>query len=308
MRIVAIINSDSLALPSIHWLKAQELLYSVGILKKNKPVLLPQLLSLGWSERQVHFIDKATWKTEMTRWLVDLSADAVFVFGFPYQIPLQILTIPKLGFYNFHYGAMPKYKGADPIFWQIKNKEEHCELIVHQMNSEVDEGPIAWSKCIQILSGENYAMLCERLGAETASSMPLIVEAVKNQSFSLRQSENLSRVYDKKPSLSDLTIDWHKHEADEIESLVNATNYKYGGAVTYLEGREFRLLEVSSVAMDQATEQVPGCVVYADHLYGVVVSCLHQKFLRIGVAHLKEGYFSGSKLFSIGIKVGMRFN
>lgn len=309
MKVFTIINSDSLAIPTIFFLQQKDFSVEVGILSKNKWVLLPQLLSIGITEDKIQLFEQPSWKSTMKDWLNKANVDAVFVFGFPYKIPSTILGIPKFGFFNFHYGALPKYKGADPIFWQLKNKEENCKIVVHQMTSNIDAGPIIWSKSISIIPGENYAMICERLGAETAKSIVVLTELIKKYTFEESTNEHHHHSnYFQKPCLNDLTINWDEQQAEDIEWLVNATNPKYGGAITYLDGREFRILEVAPVQMDQAVSHTPGYVVYADNLYGLIVACKNKQFLRIGVAHLKEGYFSGTKLFNIGVKAGVKFN
>jgi methionyl-tRNA formyltransferase len=37
------------------------------------------------------------------------------------------------------------------------------------------------------------------------------------------------------------------------------------------------------------------------------VACINKQFLKINVAFIQQGYFSGGKLFSMGFKVGEAF-
>ena len=74
--------------------------------------------------------------------ILEQGIDCVFVLTFPWKIPEELFNLAPKGFINFHYALFPKYKGADPIFWQIKNNEKEGGLTIHIMNSELDEGPI----------------------------------------------------------------------------------------------------------------------------------------------------------------------
>jgi methionyl-tRNA formyltransferase len=59
--------------------------------------------------------------------------------------------------------------------------------------------------------------------------------------------------------------------------------------------------------VNDAPETEPGTVIYADALYGLIVSCNNKKFIRVNIISLREGYMSGAKLFALGVKPGDRF-
>ncbi len=71
-----------------------------------------------------------------------LEPDMIFVTGFPWRLPAELLSIPRLGSINTHPAALPKYRGPNPIFWQMMNGETELGLTVHRMDAEFDTGPI----------------------------------------------------------------------------------------------------------------------------------------------------------------------
>ncbi len=304
MKIAVVCNSDTLAIPSIQFLKEQHLLAGIGIPEKSKSVLLNSLQAAGITPDTVEVFPANSWKEGMENWLRKLSADAVFVIAFPWKIPVAILSIPSKGFFNFHFGALPKYKGADPIFWQIRNMENHGGLFIHKMNSEIDAGPIVWQKEMAIYPGETYTMHCLRVGYEAVGELKLLLDHLERDVLTENIQSAHKGLYYQKPGEEQLKIDWEKQSAREIEYLVNACNHKYGGASTFLRNREMRILEVSPVDMPPIPEQLPGAVVHADALYGLVIACREQQFLKINVIHMQEGYLSGAKLFSMGVGIG----
>lgn len=304
MKIAVVCNSDSLAMPSIQFLKEQHFLAGVGIPKKSNTVLLNALQTIGIMPDSIAVFSTGSWREDMENWLHSLSADAVFVIAFPWKIPAYILNIPLKGFFNFHFGVLPKYKGADPIFWQIRNMENHGGLFIHKMNAEIDGGPIVWQKEMAVIPGETYTMHSMRIGYEAVEELKLLLDHMDRDVLQENIQPEHQGLYYHKPGTEQLKIDWQKQSSREIEYLVNACNQKYGGASTFLRNRELRILEVSPVDMPPIPEQPSGTVVHADVLYGLVIACRGQEFLKINVVHMQEGYLSGAKLFSMGVGIG----
>lgn len=304
MKIAVVCNSAPLAIPAIQFLKEQNILAGVGIPEKNKTVLLHSLQGIGIMPDAVTVFVAGSWQESMDKWLRQLGVEAVFVIAFPWKIPVSILNIPLKGFFNFHFGVLPKYKGADPIFWQISNMENHGGLFIHKMNTEIDGGPIVWQKDMAIFPGENYTMHCLRIGYEAVAELESLLDHLDRDELSENIQAKQEGLYYQKPSAAQLKIDWDKQSAREIEYLVNACNQNYGGASTSLRSRELRLLEVSPVDMPPIPDQKPGTVVHADAVYGLVIACKGQEFLKINVVHMQEGYLSGTKLFSMGVGIG----
>jgi len=306
-KIAVICNSDSLAFPTVQALASKGLLGGVAILERSSKALMKPLQAMGLSGNEILQLNYGSWEQELKHWLTGLDADAVWVFGFPWMIPDYLLQSVHKGYLNFHFGELPKYRGADPIFWQLRNNEPYASLTVHQMTADIDAGPIVWTKQLPIIKGENYGLLCQRLGLMATEAIP---ELLNNTSLpSALIERNAAALFDKKPSSYDLTINWELQSADEIEQLVNAANPRYDGATACIKNSELRILEVSpaEIQLQEGFKPEPGTIIYADALYGLIVACIENRFLKINTVHMREGYFSGSKLFQMGIKAGEKF-
>jgi len=57
-------------------------------------------------------------------------------------IPLAVLEDLSFGAINLHPSLLPRYRGADPMFWQVHDQEPTVGVIVHYLDSRVDAGPI----------------------------------------------------------------------------------------------------------------------------------------------------------------------
>lgn len=309
MKVAVICNSDSLAFPAIGCLINRGWLAGTAILARSMSSLYQPLIGAGVPQASILLLTKDNWQTSLGNWLGEHNADMVWVFGFPWRIPENILNMPKGGFLNFHFGNVPQYKGADPIFWQLKNGEEKTTLVVHRMTANIDEGPVVMQREMQIIKGENYGLFCRRSGYLAAELVDALVNDYSNNRLIEKKQEPGGALHLKKPGAKTLTISWEEQSAHEIECLVNAANPRYDGASTYLGNTEIRILEASlaEIKTDDGFKAAPGTVVYADMVYGLIVACRQEKFLKINIVHTADGYFSGSKLFGMGIKAGEKF-
>jgi len=59
----------------------------------------------------------------------------------------HIFTVPKFGCINYHAGIVPKYRGCEPIFWQLYYNDD-VGYTLHKINSGVDTGDIILQKKI----------------------------------------------------------------------------------------------------------------------------------------------------------------
>lgn len=306
MKIFALVNSDALALPTLVHLNNEGMLVGVAIIRKAERVLLPRLQQLNLGVEPI-VLDRSDWQEVLTEALRETGATTAWTLTFPWKIPTALLTIPDKGFINFHFGILPKYKGIDPIFWQLKNMEDHGGVTIHLMNAQVDEGPVIIQEKVPILLGENYGLHCMKLGQFIPSLVDRVIAAQADEQFSYLELKLPEKLFDQKPTGADLSIDWKTQSAIEIESLVNSANPKYGGARTTIGALELYVLEVTPVDMQGEVKAEPGQIVHADALYGLVVCCSDKECLRITVVRTGEGYLSGVKLFNLGFGLGQTF-
>lgn len=307
MKIAVICNIDSVAFPSLNWLVQKGYLAGVGVLERNRKHLGSPLLQLGIPAGKIRYFKKQNWEEQKIQWLKELEADMVWVFGFPWKFSQELLAVPAKGFYNFHYGLFPKYKGADPIFWQVKNKEEKAGFVIHQVTEDIDGGPVVWSEEMPVVPGENYGLFSYRMGMITTGILDKLLDAINAAVPVVQEAATGTDTFFFRPDAAETSISWNNQSADEIEWLINACNPPYGGASTWLRGQQVKILEVTPADVNDAAEVTPGTIVYADAVYGLVVACREKKFLRINIVSMREGYMSGVRLFSLGIKAGERF-
>ena len=148
---VAIIISSGLGLPALQALAAQNAVAGVAV------PLLPQSDEADQLARAaaalglpVVRLARTGLAAALSGWLARLAPAAVLVFTFPWRIPAAVLDMPAHGFLNFHFAALPGYRGPEPLFWQIRNGEAAGAVTVHRMAADFDTGPVLLAEPVAI--------------------------------------------------------------------------------------------------------------------------------------------------------------
>ena len=87
---------------------------------------------------------------EIASLFLQVQPDVVVVAAYGRIIPDNLLMIPKYGFINVHASLLPKYRGAAPIQWALRNGDAETGVSIMRLESGLDEGPIFKKESIAI--------------------------------------------------------------------------------------------------------------------------------------------------------------
>lgn len=106
-----------------------------------------------------------------------LNADAAVVIAYGLILPKAVLEAPRLGCFNVHASALPRWRGAAPIQRAIMAGDSKTAVMIMRMEEGLDTGPVGLSEIVPIspdvTAGELHDILSAR-GSE------LIVKALAN--------------------------------------------------------------------------------------------------------------------------------
>ncbi len=301
-----LICNQSIAFPALEFLIRSERL--AGLATGNAA---PPILSyLGTAARRAR-VELAVLQEDfpacLERWLRAGRFDVVFVVTFGKKIPASLLDLPPHGFFNFHTGLLPDQRGPDPVFWAIRNGESEGGLTVHRMDAGFDTGPVALTKVLPLNPHETYGEHTARIAAATGPVAEELILALERGELEMCPQPEGAGAYRSRPTPSDLVVRWGRMRAEEIKALTQATNPDFGGALTFLKQREIRLFQVSLAIAGAAVPGPPpsGTIVAADPAGELIVFCEENHLLRIDVAAMNFGLFSGNRLISaLGLRPG----
>lgn len=100
---------------------------------------------------------------EVENLLAELKPDVVVVAAYGRIIPDALLSQPKYGYLNVHASLLPKYRGAAPIQWALRNGDTKTGVSIMQLTSGLDEGPVFKKAALTIQPNWNKKDLFDAL-------------------------------------------------------------------------------------------------------------------------------------------------
>ncbi|MDO7886491.1 methionyl-tRNA formyltransferase [Hymenobacter cheonanensis] len=302
---VAVIISSTLGLPLLQVLAEQGAVAAVAVphvpARPDQPEQVAQAAAaLGLPVTRLHHASLAA---DLRTWLGENPPAAVLVFMLPWRVPAALLTVPRLGFLNFHLAALPGYRGPEPLFWQLRNGEPAGAVTVHRMTASFDTGPIVLAQPVPIGPGDTHGLHRTRLAhAAVAVGQQLLAGLRGEAPLPPEQPQDEAAAhYWPRATLADVCINWHE-PAEAIARLVRATNPWNRGALATLRGQPLRVL--AATARPETAAAPPGTVVWAEPGQGLLVACGASQLVQLDIVALDEGYFTGGQLAALGVPVG----
>jgi methionyl-tRNA formyltransferase len=300
MKIALICNTPA-AFPLLNWLHTQGVLVGVGTKEQDSNDFFHDL-SIVCQQRnlKIQTFVKQDLSQQLAEWQVVTKAELIFVLGFPYKIPKSVLEKPTHGFFNIHFGKLPKYGGSFPVFWQIKNQEKEGVLTIHQMDKSFDSGPIAIEFPFEIIPVNTFGIVETNYSYMAVNGVFQLLNNILQNNLVLKPQKAQNQAFLPKPTLKDLIIDWQKMDAQAILALIKACNPWNRGAIARINGVDVKIIE----AQISTQQGMKAGEVF--HLYqnGMEVACINNTSLIIKVLYCSFGYLEGENLGAFGIKNG----
>ena len=204
----------------------------------------------------------------------ELNPDLVISAAYPQIFSADLLSVPSVDSINFHPSALPKYRGAHPHYWAIREGATTTGVTAHRMTPELDAGAIIAQRTFQC-ADLTYSELYDRIVDET----PHLVEDV--ESFYIEGAGKAHKQKESEVSYyrNDRTIHsrifWDRFSHREICNLVRTEK-----AFCFVGRRKVRIVEADFTSdnrnMTNEISVPPGAIVDISS-EGVVV-------------HAKEGF------------------
>jgi len=295
------------ALPALQQLAFFKQLAAVAIPEDCEEMVENTKLVLGGTGIPVIKVAKKRMVKTITEAIKKHDADTGLMLTFPYKIPSSVYQLPANGFYNVHPGILPAYRGPDPVFQQIRNREKYAGVTIHKVDDDFDTGPVVVSEQIKLQPDDTHGILNEKLSFTAAK---LTGTLLKLLSFDIAvpsrpQDEAKARYYQKQVG-SDVSINWQVMDAATIIALINACNPWNKGAITKLNNKIIRLMEAVCI---EGTDMPapPGTIITIDER-GLIVSAINNQSVCIQIIYIDEGFLLAKRLKQFGVMPGAKFS
>lgn len=248
-------------------------------------------------------------QSDLYDWLKAEKPDMVFMMGYAHLIdPGKLSHTLSQHFYNIHFGALPHFRGPQPVFWQLKLGEPFLTTTIHRINHKFDDGCIVWQKKIARAPHHSYGMVHTLLGQISLEGVVFLISCFMNKKeiVEMEQDKAKGRYY-KRPQLKDIQINWGTMTAEEIVNLVQACNPWNKGASAFFQGNEIKIIdaEVQSGSYE-VKEILPGRIMNADKILEIL--CSDGKCLSVYMLNVNGIFYSARHSGFIGMAAGQLFN
>lgn len=194
-----------------------------------------------------------------------LSCDLFVSMSFNQIIQKDLTKATPNGFINCHAGALPYYKGRNPINWAIINGEEYIGITAHYIDDGIDTGKIIQQDFIRVHKKDDYGTLLDKGFSQCAETLSRAVHKIVSESPNpINQKEiHSTGFYCTKRIEGDEYIDWNKSTKD-IHNFIRAITRPAPGARTRSRTHDLIILKSSLPENNLNYIATPGEIVGSD--------------------------------------------
>lgn len=301
---VGIISNTEFFIPFCYALVAQKLQVQV-FFSPSGDVFSNQKVYSFVQGMNLPFVNESG-SADLYSWLMQGNYDACFVLGYHQLIDLDRLKAVNKQLYNIHFGPLPYFKGAVPVFWQLKQGSGSIGLAIHRMSEKFDSGAIVWEKDLPDQPHYNYQivnMVLSNLCVEGVFYiLNLLLSDLKIPGIDIA---NRDAAYQKRPALNDVLINWEMMSAVKICNLIRACNPWNKGALTFFKGQDIKLMDASVAELQQDRAAEPGTILQIDRF--LQVYCQDGQAININMLFYNDCFLPAYQCELLGIVAGQKF-
>ena len=238
-----------------------------------------------------------------------LRPDLGVVVAYGHILHPEVLAIPRLGMINVHASLLPRWRGAAPIQWAIRNGDRTTGVTIMQMEAGLDSGPAWHARATPIGPGETGGALTERLSILGAEALLEALPRLTSGARPVAQDESAVTLA---PKIDRATahINWND-SAEHLARHVAAFD-PVPGTWTTLGGVDLKLFGAGEKAgkagvTGTAGKAAPGTVLVAEDVLEVTTGA--------GTLLVREVQPAGKKRQPVaewvrgrGVRAGARFS
>lgn len=257
---IVFFGSDSFSLPFLEYLY-KNFNISLVITTKDKIggrglKLIETPTKVFAKQNNIPFIEVSKMKENIED-IKKFNGEIGVVVSFGKIIPNSIIEIFPKGIINLHPSLLPKYRGPNPIRWQILNGEKESGVTIMKLTNEVDAGPILLQKKLIVDERDNYTKLSEKLIEIGKECLNESLELIKN-GRDLWIEQKGEATYAPKFDENFEKLDFNLN-GDYLKRKILCLSYEPGGYAIF---REKRVKILDCYLIDENIDGNPGEIVF----------------------------------------------
>jgi methionyl-tRNA formyltransferase len=192
--------------------------------------------------------------------LRELAPDCCPVVAYGALLPAAVLEIPRYGWVNLHFSALPHWRGAAPVQHSIWAGDEVTGATTFRIVHELDAGPVYGVMTERIRSTDTAGDLLARLGEGGAGLLVATLDGIEDGTLEARPQPTEGISLAPKITVEDACLDW-RLPAVALDRQVRACT-PFPGAWTTWQGER---LKIGPVRPDPGDLMPPGRLEVTKH-------------------------------------------
>lgn len=183
--------------------------------------------------------------------------DVIIVIAYGKILPKAVLDIPKYGCLNVHGSLLPKYRGAAPIQYAIKNGESESGVTIMLLDEGMDTGAMLKKAVLPLDKKETTGTLFDKLSALGAKTLLEVLADLPEYEKNATPQDESQASYTAKISKEEAKINWQQ-DAAVIERLIRTLDPHPGAYTLLQDGKRLKIWSADVVSGD--TDAAPGTI------------------------------------------------
>lgn len=197
-------------------------------------------LALAASQADIPVIDLSVSDEDIVDLCSHFSVDVILMSCYSKRLSDAIINLATFGCYNMHPSLLPRFRGPEPVFWQMKAGGD-LGVSWHRVVHDFDAGDILAQRKVFVNDGADHATISQQLAQTGALLMEKLLADIASGStrFTVQASDIAS--YCSYPRPQDFVID-SQWSAQHAYNFMCATQI-FGHLYRYQQGKDCFLLK-----------------------------------------------------------------
>lgn len=170
-----------------------------------------------------------------------LSADVAVVIAYGLILPRPVLDAPRLGCFNLHGSALPRWRGAAPIQRAIMAGDVQTAAMVMRMDEGLDTGPVCLAEAIPIGPSMTAGQLHDTMARQGAGLVVRALAALERGSLDCTPQAREGVTYAAKIDKGETRIDFTRSSLDVHNHIRGLSPFPGAWFEATVSGRSERL-------------------------------------------------------------------
>ena len=188
--------------------------------------------------------------------LRELAPDVIIVIAYGKILPKAVLDIPKYGCLNVHGSLLPKYRGAAPIQYAVKDGEAESGVTVMLLDEGMDTGKMLKKAAIPLDAKETTGTLFDKLSLLGAQTLLTVLGDLPAYEASAVPQNESQATYTAKITKEEAHLDWTQ-DAAVLERLIRTLDPHPGAYTICRDGKRLKIWSADVVPGESAA---PGTI------------------------------------------------